>query len=64
MTVREKRRLKKQQKELTQMRYIYERIQTEHSDDTVFCRYCQNNMDRLDEEAEKIRCVLESRYYE
>lgn len=59
MTVKEKRRLKKQQKELMQRRDIYEHIQTEHSDDMEFYRYCQKIMDRLDEEAERLRRVLE-----
>ena len=59
MTVKEKRRIEKQQNELMQDRDNYERMQTEHSDDTEFYRYCQNNMDRLDEEAERLRRVLE-----
>ena len=46
MTVKEKRRIKKQQKVLMQERDIFERMQTEHSDDT---------------EAERLRRVLEVR---
>ena len=59
MTVKEKRSIEKQQNELMQERDNYERMQTEHSDDAEFYRYCQNNMDRLDEEAERLRRVLE-----
>ena len=58
MTVKEKRRIKKQQKELMQERDDFECMQTKHSDDTEFYRYCQNNMDRLDEEADRLRRVL------
>lgn len=59
MTVKERRRLKKQQKELMQRRDICEHIQTEHSDDMEFFRYCQNIMDKLNEDADQIRLILE-----
>ena len=40
-------------------REIYERLQTEHSDDEYFYRCTQKEMDAIDEEAEQIRHVLE-----
>lgn len=54
-----KRALIKKQKSLMQERAMFEYMQTEHGDDAEFCRYCQHNMDRLDEEAERIRIDLE-----
>lgn len=47
------------QESLVQEYAMYKNMQTEHSEDTDFYRYCQHNMDRLDEEAEQIRFELE-----
>lgn len=54
--------MRKQQKALMQKREIYERLQTEHSDDEYFYRCTQKEMDALDEQAEHIRGILEGRW--
>ena len=59
MNILKRYRLRKQQKALMQKREIYERLQTEHSDDEYFYRCTQKEMDAIDEEAEQIRHVLE-----
>ena len=55
-----KKALIKRQKSLMQERAIFENMQTEHSSGAEFYTYCQHNMDRLDEEAERIRMDLEA----
>ena len=45
-----------------QKREIYERLQTEHSEDEYFYYYTQKEMDALDEEAEHILGILEGRW--
>lgn len=55
-----KKALIKRQKSLMQERAIFENMQTEHSSDAEFYTYCQHNMDRLAEEAERIRMDLEA----
>lgn len=62
MNIIKRYRLKKQQKELMRVRDIYERLQTDHSEDECFYRYMQSRMDDLDEQAEHIRGVLEGRW--
>lgn len=64
MSILKRYRLKKQQKELMQKREIYERLQTEHSDNEYCHKYMQRKMDALDEEAEHIRGILEGRWNE
>lgn len=59
MNILKRYRLRKQQKALMQKREIYERLQTEHSDDEYFYRCTQKEMDAIAEEAEQIRHVLE-----
>ena len=59
MNILKRYRLRKQQKALMKRREIYERLQTEHSDDEYFYRCIQKEMDAIDEEAEQIRHVLE-----
>ena len=54
--------LKKQQNSLMQEREIYERLQAEHSADEYFYRYIQAKLDNLNEQAERIRGVLEGRW--
>ena len=55
-----KKALIKKQKSLMQEWAMFEKMQTEHSSDAEFYTYCQHNMDRLDEEAERIRMELEA----
>ena len=62
MNILKRYRLRKQQKALLQKREIYERLQTEHSEDEYFYHYTQKEMDALDEEAEHIRGILEGRW--
>ena len=64
MNILKRYRLRKQQKALMQKREIYERLQTEHSDDEYFYRCTQKEMDALDEQAEHIRGILEGRWDE
>lgn len=64
MNILKRCRLKKQQRELIQKRDIYERLQTEHSDDEYFYKYAQSEMDALDEKADRIRGILEGRWNE
>lgn len=59
MTEQERQELIRQQEKLMQSRDIYERTQTEHSDDNYYQDYCQHNMNNLDMEAEYIRRELE-----
>lgn len=54
-----KNALIKKQESLMQDRAIFENMQIKRSDDAEFYTYCQHNMDRLDEEAERIRIDLE-----
>ena len=62
MNILKRYRLRKQQKALMQKREIYERLQTEHSEDEYFYHYTQKEMDALDEEAEHIRGIVEGRW--
>ena len=62
MNILKKYQLKKQQRALMQRRDMYERLQTEHSDDEYFYKYTQREMDALDEKAEYIRGILEGRW--
>lgn len=62
MNILKKYQLKKQQRALMQRRDMYERLQTEHSDDEYFYKYTQREMDALDEKAEYIRGLLEGRW--
>lgn len=62
MNILKRYRLKKQQKALMQKRDIYERLQTEHSDNEHCYKYVQQKMDSLDEQAEHIRGILEGRW--
>ena len=62
MNILKRYRLRKQQKALMQKREIYERLQTEHSDDEYFYSCTQKVMDALDEQAEHIRGILEGRW--
>lgn len=64
MNIVKRHRLKRQQKELTRVRDVYEQLQTENGNNECFCRYVQNKMDSLDEQVESIRCVLEGRWRE
>lgn len=64
MNIIKRYRLKKQQKELMQIRNVYERLQTDRNRDEYFCRYAQDMMDNLEEQAEHIRGVLEGRWRE
>ncbi|NBH15017.1 hypothetical protein D3Z36_12735 [Lachnospiraceae bacterium] len=64
MNIFKRYRLKKQQKALMQKREIYERLQTEHSNNEYCYRYIQRKMDALDEQAEHIRGILEGRWNE
>lgn len=59
MNLLKKCRLKSEQKALMRERGIYERLQTEHSEDAHFYHYMQAKLDNLDEQAEHIRGVLE-----
>lgn len=52
--------LKARQEELMKERDEWEQMQTDHSYDEDFYRFCQWKMNLLDEEAEQIRIVLES----
>ena len=47
-----------------QERDIYERLQTEHSEDVYFYEYAQCKIDSLNEECERIRCTLDGRWDE
>ena len=62
MNILKRCRLKKQQKALMQKREIYERLQTEHSNNEYCYKYLQRKMDVLDEQAELIRGILEGRW--
>ena len=62
MNILKRYRLRKQQKALMQKREIYERLQTEYSEDEYFCKYTQHEMDALDEQAEHIRGIFEGRW--
>lgn len=64
MNIFKRYRLKKQQKALMQKREIYERLQTEHNTNEYCYRYIQRKMDALDEQAERIRGILEGRWNE
>lgn len=44
---------------LMRERDFWEKMQTVHSNDESFYKYCQHNMDKLDEEAERLRIGLE-----
>lgn len=59
-----KHNLRKQQKALMRERAVYERLQTEYSGDAEFYRYIQARMDKLDDETETIRAVLEGVMFE
>lgn len=59
MNILKRYRLRKQQKALMQKREIYERLQTEHSENEYFYHYTQKEMDALNEQAEHIRGILE-----
>ena len=61
MNILKRYRLRKKQKALMQKREIYERLQTEHSENEYFYHYTQKEMDALNEQAEHIRGVLEGR---
>lgn len=62
MNILKRYQLKKQQRTLMQKRDIYERLQTEHSEDDYFYKYAQREMDTIDEEVERIRGILEGRW--
>ena len=64
MNILKKYRLKKQQKALMQKRDIFEQLQTEHSGDEFFYKYAQREMDVINEQAERIRGILEGRWEE
>lgn len=64
MSILKRYQLKKQQRKLMQKRDIYERLQTEHSEDEYFYKYTQREMDAIDEQAEHIRGILEGRWSE
>ena len=50
----------KKQKIIKQKYKMFERIQTNNSNDKEIYSYCQRQMDRLDEESEQIRIILET----
>lgn len=56
--------LKQNLTNLMHERDLWEKMQTVHSNDEIFYEYCQHNMDRLDEEAERLRIGLEMGCYE
>lgn len=56
--------LKQNLTNLMHERDLWEKMQTVHSNDEIFYKYCQHNMDRLDEEAERLRIGLEMGCYE
>lgn len=64
MSILKRYQLKKQQRTLMQKRDIYERLQTEHSDDEYFQKYAQSEMDAIDAKAEHIRGLIEGRWGE
>lgn len=43
---------------------ILEQLQTEHGQDEYFYKYTQREMDAMDEEAERLRGILEGRWSE
>ena len=47
------------QEELMKERDAWERMQTDYSTDNAFYKYCEWKMNRLDEEAEELRLLLE-----
>lgn len=61
MTEQTRQKLIEKQNSLMKERDMFERMQTNHSNDEEFYHYCQRNMDRLDEEADAIRYKLEMR---
>lgn len=64
MNVKSKRRLVKQQNKLVLERKKWEQMQTDCSYDKDFCKFCEWKINILNEEAEKIRYVLEGRCFE
>lgn len=56
--------LKQNLTNLMHERDLWEKMQTVHSNDESFYKYCQRNMDKLDEEAERLRIGLEMGCYE
>ena len=46
-------------KELMQERTFWEQMQTDYSHDAEFYKFCEWKMQRLDEEAEKLRYLQE-----
>ncbi|MCI7131009.1 MAG: hypothetical protein MSA09_10780 [Lachnospiraceae bacterium] len=59
MTVKARRKLIKQQKKLMQERKAWEQMQTNFSYDEDFYKFCELKINLLNEEAEKMRYVLE-----
>ena len=59
MTVKEKHKLIERQEKIMQEYEEWELMQTDHSYDEDFCRFCDWKKNVLDEEAEQIRRVLE-----
>lgn len=59
MTVTRKSILMHKQEELMKERDAWECMQTDYSTDNEFYKYCEWKMNRLNEEAEELRLLLE-----
>ena len=59
MNVKRRRDLKEQQNNLMRTRKEIERIQRNHSDDEIIYKTCERLMNKLNDDADKIRRELE-----